>query len=560
MRGSVNLMQGFTHILGVLLTRSRSQYAALIVFFGVGLADYLFRTYLFNAYSNFLQNIGTNPDWSQLDVGFAPIVWLSFFAIILGSLTIVITFASQNVPKLIDLYMDHWPSLLFVWWAAACLVHALTIKVLSEVGVQIISSLVFNFHVLLAVSLVIGFPFVFSILRSTKTSNVIENLLEGSYSTLNQLAKKGSGGKLSQHEHAKIQYQLFEEHNQLMDLLVYVPFKEPKAQVIEGIGALLRNYVKLKPRIPDSFFKVAERIHDDISFRTMKNQLAEVEKSHTFYEQKSFRLIGNVYNVFLDNGEFDLSTLCVEQLSQVGKTAIECDDQELVDVITVRMNTYFRFALKHGQHHNEPRNLYNLVFHYGQFLGYLVEFQQVERVKTCIGYFVFYGQQCFNAIPRAKSLAFILDVLVFEMQKLMLNIYQEKWDRELQRELLQKFLVFDNFQDMDKNFAKQFFSQNHGIRLLHIGLALFYLSQQEDEFARTIAKDTIQDMDLLGKDLFAKTMSTIFARLQFSGPTFWEDTDRGNLNIYYTPYQDEINSFKKIQEELLAESEKIILA
>jgi hypothetical protein len=67
-------------------------------------------------------------------------------------------------------------------------------------------------------------------------------------------------------------------------------------------------------------------------------------------------------------------------------------------------------------------------------------------------------------------------------------------------------------------------------------------------------------MDLLGKDLFAKTMSTIFARLQFSGPTFWEDTDRGNLNIYYTPYQDEINSFKKIQEELLAESEKIILA
>jgi hypothetical protein len=55
-------------------------------------------------------------------------------------------------------------------------------------------------------------------------------------------------------------------------------------------------------------------------------------------------------------------------------------------------------------------------------------------------------------------------------------------------------------------------------------------------------------------------MSTIFARLQFSGPTFWEDTDRGNLNIYYTPYQDEINSFKKIQEELLAESEKIILA
>ena len=560
MRGSVNLLQGFTRILGVLLTRSRSLYAALIIFAGMGLADFLFRTYLFPVYTDFLLNIGANPDWTQLDVGFAPIVWLSFFAIVLGSLTIVITFAAQNVPKLIDLYMDHWPSLLFVWWSAACLVHALSIKVLAEGGIQIIPSLVFNFHVLLAVSLVIGFPFIFSILRSTKTSNVIENLLNGSYSTINILAAKGSTGKISAHEHAKIQYQLFEGLNQLIDLLVYVPFKEPKAQVIEGIGALLRHYVQLKPKIPDSFFMVDKRIHDDISFRTMKSLMAEVEKTRTFYEQKSVRLIGNVYNVFLDTGEFDLSTLCVEQLSQVGKTAIACDDQELIDVITVRLNTHFRFALKHGQHHNEPRNLYNLVFHYGQFIGYLMEYQQVDRIKTCIGYFVFYGQQCFNVIQRAKSLAFILDVLAFEMQKLMLKIYQEKWDRELQEEMLQKFLVFDNFQDMDKNFAVQFFSQNHGIRLLHIGLALFYLNQQEDEFAEKIAKDTVQDMDLMGATLFNKTMTTIYARLQFSGPTFWEDTDRGNLNIYYTPYQDEISSFKKIQQELLLENKENIPA
>jgi hypothetical protein len=560
MRGSVNLLQGFTRILGALLTRSRSQYAALIIFSGMGLADFLFRTYLFPVYTDFLQYFGANPDWTKLDVGFAPIVWLSFFAIILGSLTIVITFAAQNVPKLIDLYMDHWQSLLFVWWAAACLVHALTIKVLAEGGIQIIPSLVFNFHVLLAVSLVIGFPFVFSILRSTKTSNVIDNLLQGGYAVINRLAAKGSGGKISTHERAKIQYQLFEELNQLIDLLVYVPFKEPKAQVIEGVGALLRHYVKLKQKIPASFFKVDERIQDDISFRTMKSLMPEVEKTRTFYEQKCFRMIGNVYNVFLDTGEFDLSTLCVEQLSQVGKTAIACDDQELVDVITVRLNTYFRFALKHGQHHNEPRNLYNLVFHYGQFIGHLMEHQQIDRIKTCIGYFVFYGQQCFNAILRAKSLAFILDVLAFEMQKLMLKIYHENWDRELQEEMLQKFLVFDNFQDMDKTFAVQFFSQNHGIRLLHIGLALFYLNQQEDEFAEKIAKDIIQDLDLMGEVLFSKTMTTIYARLQFSGPTFWEDTDRGNLNIYYTPYRDEISAFKKIQQKFLLENQKKIPA
>ena len=267
-------------------------------------------------------------------------------------------------------------------------------------------------------------------------------------------------------------------------------------------------------------------------------------------------MIGNVYNIFLENGEFDLSTLCVEQLVQIGKTAIECDDQELIEVVTVRLNTYFRFALKHGQHNNEPRNLYNLVFHYGQFHVYLMEYKQVDRTRTCIGYFVFYGQQCFNAISRAGSLAFILDVLASEMQKLMIKIQQKNWDRELQDELLQKFLLFDNFQDMNKNFAIQFFSKNQGIRLLHIGLALFYLNKKEDEFANVIAQDTVQDFILMGEPLFSKTMDTIFARLQFSGPKFWEDTDRGNLNIYYTPFQNEIKSFRKIQEKYILESEK----
>ena len=560
MSESVNLVQAFSQILRALITRSRSQFAGLIVFSSVLLADSIFRIYLFPLYNNFLQKIGAKPVWTDLDVVFSPIVWLSFFAIILGSLTIVITFASQNVPKLIDIYMDHWPSLFFVWWGAACLIHSFTIKVLSEVGVEIVSSIIFNYHVLLAVSLVIGFPFIFSILKSTKTSDVIENLLNVSYARLKKIAKKGTHGKISQLEHSTIQYHLFEELNQLMDLLVFVQYKEPKAQILEGIGELLRFYVKLKPRFPEKFFKINQKIHDDISFRTLKNLLAEVEKSHTFYEQKIFRLIGNVYNIFLEKGEFDLSTLCVEQLSQVGKTAIEYDDHELIEIIIVRFNTYLRFALKHGQHNNEPRNLYNLVFHYGQFLNHLVENNQVDRVKKCLDHFVFYGQQCFNGIPRARSLVFILDILASEMQKIMQIIFQNNWEREMQKELLQKFLLFDNFQDIDKKVAIQFISQNHGIRLLHIGLALFYLDRKEEEFAVIIAKDTLQDILLLGKPQFFKTMDTIFARLQFSGEKFWEDTDRGNVNIYYTPFQKRIEYFKKLQEVLIYESQNKITA
>ena len=33
--------------------------------------------------------------------------------------------------------------------------------------------------------------------------------------------------------------------------------------------------------------------------------------------------------------------------------------------------------------------------------------------------------------------------------------------------------------------------------------------------------------------------------MRFAGPTFWEDTDRGNLNIFFSPDKDEITPFKE---------------
>jgi len=68
----------------------------------------------------------------------------------------------------------------------------------------------------------------------------------------------------------------------------------------------------------------------------------------------------------------------------------------------------------------------------------------------------------------------------------------------------------------------------------------------------------MQDLRLFGDSLFIKTMNTIFTQLEISGPKFWEDTDRGNLNIYYTPFQNQIKSFIKIQDELKLNALKTI--
>ena len=118
-------------------------------------------------------------------------------------------------------------------------------------------------------------------------------------------------------------------------------------------------------------------------------------------------MIGNVYINFLEKGDFDLSTLCVEQVGMLGRKGIELKDDDLITMIMVRLNTHLRFALKHGMYNNEPRNLYNLIFHYGLFTNALVEAGMVDRVKTCFFYLTFYNAECFKAVRQSPAVGFI---------------------------------------------------------------------------------------------------------------------------------------------------------
>jgi len=535
-----------------LLATSQSLQAALIVFTGIILGDRLFTWFVFPAYKDFLE-ARFPVTWELIDTAFAPVVWVVFTGLVLGSLTVVITFAAQSVPKLIDLYMSHWISLLYVWWCIGCTIHNLTIKIVAESGIPMVPSFVFNYHVLLPLYMLSIFPFIMVILISTKTSRVIQSLLHGADETLEKLSQLGPDALLQERVRGSRQYFLFETLNQLTDLLTYIPYKESKAEVIEGMGWLLHCYLEYKPKLPNKFFKVHPRVREDISFRTMQGQLPELEEAHTFFEQKALVLLGNGYITFLETGQFDLSTLCAEQLNKLGKRALEVKDEPLIEVVTIRFNTHVRFGVKHGQANNEPRNLYNLVFHYGEFVRHLIEHNAQARVKTCFGHFVFYGQNCFNACTQAPALAFILDVIAVEMNKALILMHQKQWDAEFFQERFRQFLMLDNFQNVDRDFAVNFFSKNVGVRLMHIGLALHFLNEGEEEKTRQVAKDTMQDYQLLGPDLFNKTMGMIFARLKFAGPTFWEDTDRGNLNIYYTPHPEYIERFQELQQECLSE-------
>ena len=124
--------------------------------------------------------------------------------------------------------------------------------------------------------------------------------------------------------------------------------------------------------------------------------------------------------------EREVTNIFRDQLTGIG----ELKQDKMMDLVLIHLNTHLRFALKHGRLNNEPRNLYNLIFHYGKFVQSLIEHRDLPRVKTSYGHYLFYGQAIFEALLDAPSLAFILDTLAKEMKKGLIKMYELHWDRE----------------------------------------------------------------------------------------------------------------------------------
>lgn len=531
------------------LTGRKSLEAFLVAGGIVAILDQVFEASIFLLYTQWLTEVFNlnSSVFEQIDLGYAPVLWNLLLGFMIGTLVIVISFAAQNIPKLIDLYMEEWSSLFFIWFIIVGAIHVLIIKLFKEAGTSRDSSVFLNIHLLSFVGF-FTFPYTFRILKSTKTQNVINLILNQIASLITQVSNSHRFlAPRVPHQFFRVQQSLFDLMNQLADLLDFVPFKEPKANIIQGIGELLSQYVERKSRMAPGFFLIAPEIREDISFKTLESQIDEIEKSKTFYEQKGMRLIGNAYQTFLETDQFELSTLCTAQLSQIGSSAVKQNDQAVIELIMIRFNTHFRSALKHGQRYNEPRNLYNLAFYYGQFIQILVEANSIENAKTCFGYLKFYSAECFKIALNSSPFAFILDTIAAEMSKILMLVHQQRWQLENQETLLNDFLSVDNPGGVARTEVAEFLITKNSVRVVQIGLGLYYLKHKQEDFALKVIQDTLQDLELMEKPQFINLMQSVFNRLRFSGPTFWEDTDRGNLNIYYTPHADQIEKFQQLQ-------------
>ena len=100
----------------------------VIVFITMVFIDIAFYTN-FDFISNFFfKNFNvdlSNPD--AIDLTFAPEIWGGVLAMVLGTLIIVIAIAAESSPKLMDLFVKDWLSLIYVWFLILASLHAVLI-------------------------------------------------------------------------------------------------------------------------------------------------------------------------------------------------------------------------------------------------------------------------------------------------------------------------------------------------------------------------------------------------------------------------------------------------
>ena len=529
-----------------LINKSRSLASLLIVFFVIIISDSLFHQ-LYLQVILFLEQFFdiSKEAHVAVDLTFAPEIWGGVLATVLGTLIIVIAIAAESTPKLMDLFVRDWISLIFIWFLILASIHSTIIMYYFE-PMDRLSSVMLNTYIYLPLSSILSLPYIFYILLYSKTDNVIKKLYSLNIADIKRLKQNPiqltmNDSKVIEH----YQHQLMSTIDQFDDLLEYISFKEAQTEIIRRVGDTVRVYMMNKDSYNSKFFTATDTIRNNPTFRTyVEHQYKDIEDRKTFYEVKSFKMMGNAYIRKMENGEYELASLIANEISSVGLLALELKQDNLITDINIRFNTFMRFAIKHAVRNNEPRNLYNLAFHYSTLLQGYVDKNKIDLLKMGYFYFKFYSNEIYKQAANNPSLYFIVDVLTTELKKISIFISEKNWDLELQEHLLKEILQLDNPPDYPKDDLDQ--SVNNGVRVLQIGLALHYIKIENFDFAETIVADVLDDLAYFDNQTYLNLMEGLYNRIKFSGPTFWEDTDRGNTNIYYSPDSDKIDDFKKM--------------
>jgi hypothetical protein len=491
-----------------------------------------------------------SSDLSNL-IDFSPEIWLALLAFVFGTLIIVISIASEKTPKLIDLFVTEYWSRLFIWLIALSSMENIYLHFLHARHTAFIDNFIFlNNYIFLPGFVITAIPYIFYILKFTKSSNVIKKIYDENIRTVRAARNNSSPLQVSQNH-----TNLFETVNQLHDLLQYIEFKEPKGDIISRLGKSLRFYLGQKKKFPAHYFVLSDSVKTDISFKTLGEKYVQIEREKTFYEHKVLRVLGTSYLLLMKDGHYDLASLCGSELYATAKSAADLDDDEVVNTVLIHFNTILRFGINHGLKTREIRNVYNTIYHYSLLVNLFIQKREEERVVQCCRYFGFYANELGKFSVSEPLFIFLLEALAIELKKILISLHNHNFSREQQVIILRMFNQLSA--EQKRRVSEAQWINDSGLRLIQIALCLFYMDRQEEKFIDLTVASMVKDLKGLSKNRALQIISNDCERIKEEREDFWEETDQGSRNIYYSPHKIELPKFteyvcSKIEEKFVS--------
>ncbi|MGE0772663.1 MAG: hypothetical protein AB7K37_13185 [Cyclobacteriaceae bacterium] len=476
-------------------------------------------------------------------VSFAPEVWLSLLALVLGTLIIVITIASEKTPRLIDLFVTDYSSRLYLWIITLSGLENTGFQVVQFTQSTVLSNIIFiNSFILLPGCVLLAIPYIFYILKYTRSHDVIDRIYDECVLLIGQATKQRSRRSI---EHYQVK--LIENINELHDLLQYTQFKRPKAHIISLFGKLLGEYIDLKPQISPLMMRLSSPIKNDISFRNQEEKHQSIELSRLLLEQKVLSVLANSFLLLNREGHYDLASACGNELYLMGKKAVERNDSKLTELTIKWFNTFFRHSINQALRSSEVRNIYNLIYHYHKMVQLLIHSGQYQQVMVCARYLYYYGLEASKHAQEESSFSFLVDVLANELKSILISIHEASFAKIEQYQLITYLNALCQQEEMAYRPKA-----NNSPQIIQLTLCLYYISKQEYELLDKVAHAVLLTSSY---KLDPQKLKKDCDRIRHEPEDFWEETDHANTNIYYSPHKHLIpNLMQVLREKQLEES------
>ncbi len=491
---------------------------------------------------NLLSSIGIlSTDLINL-IDYAPEAWLSLLALVFGTLIIVVSIASENTPKLIDMFVADPLARLYIWLILLSTLENVFLQLVSSESSFFIANLiVINCYMLLPFFIFLAIPYTFYILKSTKNETVIERIFNENIKAL--LSSK----RLRQTQILKNHIILFETTNQLHDLLQYIQFKEPKGYIIQRLGASVRLHLSIKKSLPGSYFKLTDFHKKDISFITLSEKYEQIEREQTFYEHKVLRVLDTTYLLLIKDSHYELASLCGSELFEIGKVACKLNDQPVLTSTIFHFNTMIRYGINDGLKTKEVRNVYNSLYHYSMLVHLFIDKREEQRVLQCCQYFYFYAKELIKLRHSSPLFVFLIEIISWQLKKFLIALYEQQSSQALQESILKMFTgLYIGYQQVAARGI-----EHHGMRSIQMGLCLFYLDKSEDEYSDHLIESILLELSTLHVPDIRGLIDLECNFIMEHTEEFWEETDQGTRNIYYSSNKDQIELFKSLLKEKL---------